>query len=118
MAFLNLFGIQVISVNNDDNDASIRVLTVAADFRQACPACAVLSLRMHLRRIRRVRGILVADPVRLLLSKHRLFCHEASCARKNFVEATPQVPRLARCTARLKKSLKDAVIESGTAGYR
>lgn len=110
----NLPDYHVISVINDD-DASIRVVTVAADFPQACPACAVLSVRVHSRRIQRIRDILVAGPVRLLWSKRRFFCDEVACARKTFAESTPQVPRFARSTARRKETLKDAVMSSGRA---
>lgn len=110
----NLPDYRVISVIEDDV-AGIRVVTVAADFPQACPACAVLSVRVHSRRIQRVRDILIAGPVRLLWSKRRLFCDETLCARRTFAEATPQVPRFARSTARLKETLKDAVITSGRA---
>lgn len=108
----NLPDYQVISVIEDDV-AGIRVVTVAADFPQACPACAVLSVRVHSRRIQRVRDILMAGPVRVMWAKRRLFCDETLCARRTFAEATPQVPRFARSTARLKETLKDAVISSG-----
>ncbi len=110
----NLPDYRVISVISDDA-AGIRVVTVAADFPQACPVCAVLSLRVHSRRIQRVRDILVAGQVRVMWSKRRLFCDEAECARNTFSESTPQVPRFARSTTRLKETLKDAVISSGRA---
>lgn len=110
----NLPDYRVISVISGE-DARIRVVTVAADFPQACPSCAVLASRVHSRRIQRVRDILVAGPVRVLWSKRRLFCDESDCARKTFAESTPQVPRFARSTARLKETLEDAVISSGRA---
>lgn len=110
----NLPDYQVISVVNDE-DASIRVVTVASDFPPGCPGCGVLSSRVHSRRIQRVRDILVAGPVRVMWAKRRLFCDEAACARKTFFESTPQVPRFARSTVRLKETLKDAVISSGRA---
>jgi len=97
----NLPDYRVISVVSD-NDAGLRVVTVAADCPQACPACAFRSLRMHSRRIQRVRDILVAGPVRMTWSKRRLFCDETACVRKNFSESTPQVPRFARSTTRLR----------------
>ena len=110
----NLPDYQVISVINDPEDI-IRVVTVATDFPPGCPDCGVLSSRVHSRRIQRVRDILVAGHVRLMWAKRRLFCDETLCARKTFAEATPQVPRFARSTARLKETLKDAVIDSGRA---
>ncbi|WP_261388362.1 transposase family protein [Arthrobacter alpinus] len=105
---------QVISVIHD-RDAGIRVVTVASDFPAACPSCAVLASRVHSRRIQRVRDILVAGHVRHMWAKRWLFCEETLCARKTFSESTPQVPRFARSTARLKETLKDAVIDSGRA---
>lgn len=41
--------------------------------------------------------------------------NEAACGRKTLSESTPQVPRFACSTARLKESLKEAVITSGRA---
>jgi len=110
----NLPDYQVISVVNDDV-AGLRVVTVTADFPPGCPGCGVLSSRVHSRRIQRVRDILVAGQVRVMWTKRRLFCDETLCARKTFSESTPQVPRFARSTARLKETLKDAVISSGRA---
>ncbi|PYI63902.1 ISL3 family transposase [Arthrobacter livingstonensis] len=110
----NLPDYRVISVVHD-RDASIRVVTVASDFPAACPGCAVLASRVHSRRIQRVRDILVAGRVRLMWAKRRLFCDETLCVRKTFSESTPQVPRFARSTARLKETLKNAVIDSGRA---
>ncbi len=110
----NLPGYQVISVVND-GEAGIRVVTVASDFPTACPDCAVLASRVHSRRIQRVRDILIAGHVRLMWAKRRLFCDETVCTRKTFSESTPQVPRFARSTTRLKETLKDAVISSGRA---
>ncbi|MFQ4150632.1 transposase family protein, partial [Arthrobacter sp. LAPM80] len=110
----NLPDYQVISVISDDV-SGIRVVTVASDFPAACPGCSVLASRVHSRRIQRVRDILVAGHVRLMWTKRRLFCDEALCTRKTFAESTPQVPRFARSTTRLKETLKDAVIDSGRA---
>ncbi|HAP91405.1 MAG TPA: ISL3 family transposase [Arthrobacter bacterium] len=110
----NLPDYQVLSAINDDA-AGIRVVTVAADFPQGCPDCAVISSRVHSRRRQRVRDILLAGPVTVFWAKRRFFCDEPACARKTFAEATPQVPRFARSTARLKDTLKDAVVASGRA---
>ena len=110
----NLPDYQVISVINDPV-AIIRVVTVATDFPPGCPDCGVVSSRVHSRRIQRVRDILVAGRVRVMWAKRRLFCDEGLCARKTFSESSPQVPRFARSTTRLKETLKDAVIDSGRA---
>jgi transposase len=47
--------------------------------------------------------------------KRRWFCDEVLCARGTFAEATEQVPRRARSTARLRAALVTAVVDSGRA---
>lgn len=109
----NLPDYRVLSAINDS--AGTRVVTVVSDFPPGCPECAVIASRVHSRRRQRVRDILVAGPVNVWWAKRRFFCDEPACTRKTFAEATPQVPRFARSTARLKGTLKDAVIASGRA---
>ncbi|GAA1344331.1 transposase [Arthrobacter roseus] len=109
----NLPGYRIVTaVMNGDG---IRVVTVASDFPPGCPGCGVISDRVHSRRIQRVRDILVAGPVSVWWAKRRFFCDEPACTRKTFAESTPQMPRFARSTARLKDTLKDAVVSSGRA---
>jgi transposase len=109
----NLPDYRVISAVTDSD--GIRVVTIASDFPPGCPGCAVISSRVHSRRPQRVRDILVAGRVCVVWAKRRFFCDEPACARKTFAEATQQIPRFARSTARLKGTLKDAVISSGRA---
>ena len=54
-------------------------------------------------------------PVDVLWSKYRWYCEESACDRLSFFESTPQVPRRARSTSRLRNQLVDAVIRSGRA---
>ncbi|MBM7847136.1 ISL3 family transposase [Arthrobacter roseus] len=102
----------VTAVTNGDG---IRVVTIASDFPPGCPGCGMISTRVHSRRRQRVRDILVAGLVSVWWAKRRFFCDEPACTRKTFAESTPQVPRFARSTARLKDTLKDAVVSSGRA---
>nr|WP_281356147.1 transposase [Arthrobacter mobilis] len=92
-----------------------RRIHVESTAEAGCPSCGVIGARRHSRRRQRIRDILVAGPVEVLWSKYRYFCDEALCARKTFVESTPQVPRRARSTRRLRDALVSAVINSGRA---
>ncbi|UKA62096.1 ISL3 family transposase [Arthrobacter sp. FW306-04-A] len=67
------------------------------------------------RRFQRIRDIPVAGPVEVLWSKYRWYCEEPVCERLSFFESTPQVPRRARSTGRLRDHLVEAVIRSGRA---
>ncbi|WP_395798518.1 transposase [Arthrobacter sp. FW306-04-A] len=51
----------------------------------------------------------------VLWSKYRWYCEEPVCERLSFFESTPQVPRRARSTGRLRDHLVEAVIRSGRA---
>ncbi|WP_435875192.1 ISL3 family transposase [Pseudarthrobacter oxydans] len=93
----------------------IRHVTVESTFPPGCPSCGVIASRVKERRCQRLRDIPVAGAVVLLWNKRRWFCDEYLCERKSFCEATPQVPRRARSTRRLRETLVDAVIDSGRA---
>ncbi len=79
------------------------------------PGCGVISSRRKERRLQRLRDIPVAGPVEVFWSKYRWYCEEPACGRLSFFESTPQVPRRARSTGRLRDHLVDAVIRSGRA---
>ena len=79
------------------------------------PSCGVIASRRKERRLQRLRDIPVAGPVDVLWSKYRWYCEEPACDRLSFFESTPQVPRRARSTSRLRDQLVDAVIRSGRA---
>ncbi|WP_426938646.1 ISL3 family transposase [Pseudarthrobacter sp. S3] len=93
----------------------VRHVTVESTFPPGCPSCGVIASRVKERRCQKLRDIPVAGSVVLLWDKRRWFCDEYLCDRKSFCEATPQVPRRARSTRRLRETLVDAVIDSGRA---
>ncbi|MFF1251243.1 ISL3 family transposase [Pseudarthrobacter sp. NPDC058329] len=79
------------------------------------PSCGVIASRRKERRLQRLRDIPVAGPLDVFWSKYRWYCEEVACDRLSFFESTPQVPRRARSTSRLRDQLVDAVIRSGRA---
>ena len=46
-----------------------------------CPACGVISVRVHSRRRQRIRDVPVAGPVDVIWCKRRWFCDERRCGR-------------------------------------
>lgn len=80
-----------------------------------CPSCGVIAARRKERRFQRLRDIAVAGQVDVLWSKYRWYCEETACDRLSFFESTPQVPRRARSTSRIRDQLVDTVIRSGRA---
>ncbi|WP_437773422.1 transposase family protein [Arthrobacter sp. KNU40] len=88
---------------------------VETDQPPGCPTCGVMASRRKERRFQRLRDIPIAGPVAVLWSKYRWYCEEPACDRFSFFESTPQVPRRARLTGRLRDQLVDAVIRSGRA---
>lgn len=90
-----------------------RRIMVESTYPPGCPACGVISEKVHSRRLQRVRDIPVAGAVEVWWVKRRWFCAEARCGRGTFTEATDQVPRFARSTTRLQETVVSAVIDSG-----
>ncbi|MCQ6272781.1 transposase family protein [Pseudarthrobacter sp. R1] len=90
-------------------------MTIETDQLPVCSSCGVHSSRRKERRLQRLRDIPLAGPVEVLWSKYRWYCEETTCGRLSFFESTPQVPRRARSTSRLRDQLVDAVIRSGRA---
>jgi len=80
-----------------------------------CPACGVISVRVHSRRRQRIRDVPVAGALEVVWCKRRWFCDEQRCGRGTFAESTLQVPPRARSTVRLRAQLVAAVIDSGRA---
>jgi transposase len=95
--------------------AGRRQVIIETDQPPGCPSCGVIASRRKERRFQRLRDIPVAGPVDVLWSKYRWYCEEPACDRLSFFESTPQVPRRARSTSRLRGQLVDAVIRSGRA---
>jgi Helix-turn-helix domain of transposase family ISL3/zinc-finger of transposase IS204/IS1001/IS1096/IS1165 len=94
---------------------SRRVKVQPVDLADGCPACGVVSGRVHAWVVQRVRDVPYAGQVEVLVRKPRLVCAEPACPRGTFTPATPQLPARARCTTRLKMALLAAVIDSGRA---
>lgn len=108
----NLPGYHVISTTIV---AGRRQVIIETDQPAGCPSCGVIASRRKERRFQRLRDVPVAGPVDVLWSKYRWYCEEPACDRLSFFESTPQVPRRARSTSRLRDQLVDAVIRSGRA---
>ena len=92
-----------------------RVKVEPVEVEDGCPACGVVSSRVHAWVEQRVRDIPHAGQVVVVVRKPRLVCTEPACGRRTFTTATEQLPARARCTTRLKTALLDAVIGSGRA---
>jgi len=110
-----LFNLPDYHVISTTVTACRRQVIVETDQPPGCPSCGVISPRRKERRFQRLRDIPVAGPVEVIWSKYRWYCEESACDRLSFFEATPQVPRRARSTGRLRDHLVDAVIRSGRA---
>jgi transposase len=110
-----LFNLPDYHVVSTTVTAGCRQVIVETDQPPGCPSYGVISSRRKERRFQRLRDIPVAGPVEVLWSKYRWYCQEVACDRLSFFESTPQVPRRARSTGRLRDQLVDAVIRSGRA---
>ena len=92
-----------------------RRITVEATYPPGCPECGVLAERVNSRRLQRLHEIPLAGTTEVWWAKRRWFCEEDLCERGTFAEATDQVPRFARSTARLKEQVVGAVTDAGRA---
>jgi transposase len=93
-----------------------RVVVQAVERDEGCPDCGVISTRVHAWVKQRVRDIPAGgDVVEVVVRKPRMVCAEDRCWRKTFTQATEQLPARARCLARLREHLADAVLDSGRA---
>jgi transposase len=59
-----------------------RVKVAPVDLADGCPACGVVSGRVHARVVQRVRDVLYAGKVEVLVRKPRLVCAEPACGRR------------------------------------
>jgi len=109
----NLPGYRVIDAI-DTASGGRRVLIVSTE-PPGCPACGVISTRVHQRTRQRVRDVPVAGAVEVVWCKRRWICAEDLCTKATFAEATMQVPARARSTSRLRHALVVAVVTSGRA---
>ena len=110
----NLSGYRVVQAV--DGPLGIRKVVVESlDREGACPSCRVLTGRVHQWTLQRVRDVPVAGAVQVWWRKRRFACTESACGRRTFAEHTRQVPARARCTARLKVAVLEAVAWAGRA---
>jgi len=92
-----------------------RVKVQPVEQGDGCPACGVMSSRVHAWTEHRVRDVLHAGRVEVVVRKARLVCAEPVCSRRTFVPATAELPARARCTTRLRTAVLEAVVDSGRA---
>ena len=92
-----------------------RVKVQPVDLESGCPACGVVSSRVHAWVVQRVRDVPHAGRVEVVVRKPRLVCAEPACRRRTFTHTTTQLPTRARCTTRLRTAVLAAVIDSGRA---
>lgn len=86
------------------------VVIASVEVEAACPACGVLSGRVHQRTRQRLRDVPVAGRLRVMLIRRRFACSEQRCPKRTFAEVTRQIPARARTTARLRDQLLEAVL--------
>ena len=98
-----------------DVPGTVRRVEIESTSPPGCPACGVISVRVHSRRRQLVRDIPVAGALEVIWCKRRWFCDEWRCGRGTFSESTIEVPPRARSTARLRGAVVAAVIDSGRA---
>lgn len=110
-----LFNLPDSRVISSTSTAGRRPIIVETDQPPGCPSCGVIASRRKERRLQQLRDIPVAGALDVLWSKYSWYCEERACDRLSFFESTPQVPRRARSTGRVRDQLVDAVIRSGRA---
>jgi transposase len=108
----NLPGYRVLDAV-DDPGGGRRVVIESLDVEGACPACGVLTSRVHQRTRQRVRDVPVAGAVVVVWDKRRFSCQEVLCPKRTFTEHTGQVPPRARSTGRLLEEVLAAVTTAG-----
>jgi transposase len=92
-----------------------RVKVQPADLEAGCPACGVVSSRVHAWTVQRVRDVPLAGRIEVVVRKPRLVCAEPACPRRTFTHTSSQLPMRSRCTTRLRTAALAAVIDSGRA---
>ncbi|WP_457972298.1 transposase family protein [Arthrobacter sp. D1-17] len=101
-----LFNLPDYRVISTTVTAGRRQVIIETDQLPGCPSCGVIASRGKERRFQRLRDIPVAGTVDVLWSKYRWYCEEPACDRLSFFESTPQVPRRARSTGRLRNQVR------------
>lgn len=90
-----------------------RVVVQADTVADGCPACGVVSARVHAWCRQRVKDIDHAGGIELVVVKPRLVCAQEACWRRTFTPSTSELPSRARCTSRLRRAVLTAVIDQG-----
>ncbi len=108
----DLDGFRVVSVTR--TPVGVREVVVAGiNVEQACPACGVLTGRVHSRWSQAIKDLPYGRPLRVRWRKRRFACPEAGCSRRTFTERAEQIGPGQRLTHRLRERLEAAV--SGSA---
>jgi len=112
----NLPGYDVIDAVDLPLGGRRRVVVQAHDDEGFCPSCGVASSRVHAWTRQLVKDIDAgAAPVEVVIRKPRWVCAERACSKKTFTQVTEQLPARARCVARLRNALLEAVLNAGRA---
>ncbi len=109
-------GFRVLDVRCIDERGTRWVLVETIEPAAGCPACGVISDRVHERPLMRVKDLPVGGgPVQLWWRKRRYRCGEPACPRQSFTETSAAVPARSRLTGRLRHRLATAVARSNRA---
>jgi transposase len=111
-ALLGIDGVTVTEVE-EEGDGRLSVWARVAG-PAACPACAVISERVHEWVVTRPRDVRSGGrEIGFFLVKRRLECAEAGCPQGTFTEWAPQVPPRCAITRRLLEHAGNEVTERG-----
>jgi transposase len=78
-------GLRITTIERQETGLLIQVLSTQMTCR--CPLCGAESDAVHSRSQRRISDLpCVSQPIRLLLTVRKFFCHHPHCARKIFTE--------------------------------
>jgi transposase len=112
-------GLHITTIERQQTGLLIQVLSTQRTCR--CPLCGAESDAVHSRYQRRISDLpCVGQPIRLLLTVRKFFCHNPLCARKIFTERLPAfVEPWAQMTIRLKEAISAlGLATSGSLGTR
>jgi transposase len=110
-----LLGIAGMKVTEAEEEADGRLSVWAViDGPAACPACGVVSGRVHEQVATRPRDVRYGDrEVDLYLCKCRMVCAEEGCAQATFTPWVPQLPPRCQITRRLLGHCGNEIAERG-----
>jgi transposase len=109
-----LEGVEVVSVELDDEANPLPELVTAAETARCCPGCGVRSAHPHSWVRTRPRDLPIAGRRSVLTwTKRRWRCGNPECARPTFTGSIPQIPPRSRLTGRLREAVGAAVADHG-----